>query len=176
MNLTLTLTLALALTRPAAAAANAHLDCAGQAHSRGFDAGGASVSRQTTPLTAPQLGPCASSGHAWRLRAARHSQEEAGPLGAQPRPRLLEPASSTVARTWRPSALQVPAIGLNVVGVNDVAEAHVKALLTPDTVGKRMLVAAGNLRMPLPLTLTLPRTLTLPLPLPLPLPLTQPLP
>ena len=70
----------------------------------------------------------------------------------------------------------MPAIGLNVVGVNDVAEAHVKALLAPDTAGKRMLVAAGNLRMPLPLTLTLPRTLTLPLPLPLPLTLTQPLP
>jgi len=41
----------------------------------------------------------------------------------------------------------VPAIGLNVVGVNDVAEAHVKALLAPDTVGRRMLVAAGNLLM-----------------------------
>ena len=34
------------------------------------------------PLAVPQLGSCASSGRAWRLWAARHSQEEAGPLGA----------------------------------------------------------------------------------------------
>ena len=31
----------------------------------------------------PQLGSCASSGRAWRLWAARHSREEAGPLGAR---------------------------------------------------------------------------------------------
>ena len=31
-------------------------------------------------LTVPQLGPYASSGRAWRLWAARYSQEEAGPL------------------------------------------------------------------------------------------------
>ena len=35
-------------------------------------------------MAAPQLGSCASPGRAWRLWAARHSQEEAGPLGAQP--------------------------------------------------------------------------------------------
>ena len=41
------------------------------------------ASRVKVPLLAePQLGSCASSGRAWRLRAARHSQEEAGPLGA----------------------------------------------------------------------------------------------
>ena len=34
------------------------------------------------PLAVLQLGSCASSGRAWRLWAARHSQEEAGPLGA----------------------------------------------------------------------------------------------
>ena len=36
------------------------------------------------PLAVPQLGSCASSGRAWRLWAARHSQEEASPLDAQP--------------------------------------------------------------------------------------------
>ena len=35
-------------------------------------------------MAAPQLGSCASPGRAWRLWVARHSQEEAGPLGAQP--------------------------------------------------------------------------------------------
>ena len=45
----------------------------------------------------PPLGPCASSGRAWRLWAARHSQEEAGPLSAQPLPRVLELAASKVA-------------------------------------------------------------------------------
>ena len=45
----------------------------------------------------PQLGSCASSGRAWRLWAARHSQEEAGPLGAQPPPRVLELAASQAA-------------------------------------------------------------------------------
>ena len=53
---------------------------------------------QSAPaLAAPQLGSCASSGSAWRLWAARHSQEEAGPLSAQPLPRLLEPAASKAA-------------------------------------------------------------------------------
>ena len=47
--------------------------------------------------SAPQLVSCASSGRAWRLRAARHSQEEAGPLGAPPPPRLLERAASIKA-------------------------------------------------------------------------------
>ena len=36
---------------------------------------------QSAPLAVPQLGSCASSGRAWRLWAAQHSQEE-GPLGA----------------------------------------------------------------------------------------------
>ena len=35
-------------------------------------------------MAAPQLGSCASPGRAWRLWAARHSQKEAGPRGAQP--------------------------------------------------------------------------------------------
>ena len=48
-------------------------------------------------FAAPQLGSCASSGRTWRLWAARHSQEEAGPLGAQPLPLLLERAASKAA-------------------------------------------------------------------------------
>ena len=37
---------------------------------------------QSASLAVPQLGSCASSGRAWRLWAARHSQEEPGPFGA----------------------------------------------------------------------------------------------
>ena len=47
---------------------------------------------------APQLGSCASSGRAWRLWAARHSQQGAGPLGAPPLPRLLELAARLRSR------------------------------------------------------------------------------
>ena len=43
------------------------------------------------------LGSCASSGCAWRLRTARCSQGEAYPLGAQPPPRVLQPAASKAA-------------------------------------------------------------------------------
>ena len=49
------------------------------------------------PLAVPQLGSCASSERTWRLWAARHSQEVSGPLGAQPRPRVLELAASKAA-------------------------------------------------------------------------------
>ena len=52
---------------------------------------------QSAPLAVPRLGFCASSGRARRLWAARHSQEEAGPLGAQPLPRVLELTASKVA-------------------------------------------------------------------------------
>eukprot|EP00964_Phaeocystis_antarctica_P097732 scaffold63814_cov63-Phaeocystis_antarctica.AAC.2 len=52
---------------------------------------------QSAPFVVPQLGSCASSGRAWRLWAARHSQEEAGPLGAQPLPRVLERAVTKAA-------------------------------------------------------------------------------
>ena len=45
----------------------------------------------------PLLGSCASSGRAWRLWAARCSQGKAGPLGAQPVPRLLELVAFKVA-------------------------------------------------------------------------------
>eukprot|EP00964_Phaeocystis_antarctica_P022619 scaffold12575_cov47-Phaeocystis_antarctica.AAC.1 len=52
---------------------------------------------QSARLAVPQLGSCASSGRAWRLRAARHSREEACPLGAQPLPRVLELAATKTA-------------------------------------------------------------------------------
>ena len=52
---------------------------------------------QSAPLAAPPLGSCASSGRAWRLWAARHFQEEAESLGAQPLPQVLELAASKVA-------------------------------------------------------------------------------
>ena len=48
---------------------------------------------QSAALATPELASCASSGRAWRLWAARHSQEEAGPLGAQPLPWMLELAT-----------------------------------------------------------------------------------
>ena len=51
---------------------------------------------QSAPLAVPQLAPCASSGSAWWLCAARHSQSEARPLGSQPPPQLLERAASKV--------------------------------------------------------------------------------
>ena len=51
---------------------------------------------KVSALAVPQLGSCASSGRACRLWAARHSQEEAEPLGAQPLPRVLEVAASKV--------------------------------------------------------------------------------
>ena len=48
-------------------------------------------------LAVPQLAPCTSSHHAWRLWAAWYSQGEAQPLGAQPPPRGLKRAASKVA-------------------------------------------------------------------------------
>ena len=49
------------------------------------------------PLPVPQPVPCASSGRASQLWAARHSQSEAPPLGAKPLPRVLKRAASKVA-------------------------------------------------------------------------------
>ena len=49
---------------------------------------------QSVSLAVPQLGPYASAGRAWRLRAARHSQGEASSLAVQPLPRVLEQAAS----------------------------------------------------------------------------------
>ena len=62
---------------------------------RGAAGGGDRSSMVKVPaLTAPQRSSCASSGRAWRLSAAQHSQEEVGALGAQPLPQVLEPAAS----------------------------------------------------------------------------------
>ena len=52
---------------------------------------------QSASLAVPQFSSCASSGRAWRLWAARHSQEESSPLGTQPLPPMLEPAASKAA-------------------------------------------------------------------------------
>eukprot|EP00964_Phaeocystis_antarctica_P050439 scaffold29301_cov52-Phaeocystis_antarctica.AAC.1 len=52
---------------------------------------------QSAGWAGPQPGSCASSGRAWRLRAARHSQGEARPLTAQPLPLVLELAASKAA-------------------------------------------------------------------------------
>ena len=48
-------------------------------------------------LAAPQLGPRASSGRAWRFRVAPHSQGGTQPLGPQPPPPGLKRAASKVA-------------------------------------------------------------------------------
>ena len=52
---------------------------------------------QSDPLAVPELGCSASSGRAWRLWAAQHSNAEASPLGAQPLPRVLELAAAKAA-------------------------------------------------------------------------------
>ena len=68
---------------------------------------------QSATLAVPQLGSCASSGRLWRLWAARHSQEEAGPLGAQPLPQVLEPAASKAAHcTVPPLTIQAERAGV----------------------------------------------------------------
>ena len=49
------------------------------------------------PPAVPELGPCASSGRAWRLQAGSALRgEKALPPGAQPVPRVLEPASRSI--------------------------------------------------------------------------------
>ena len=52
------------------------------------------------PEGAPAWRPCGQL-----LRAARHAQEQVGPLSAQPLPRLLEPAASRAAKS---SAFDLP--------------------------------------------------------------------
>ena len=65
---------------------------------------------QTAPFAVPQLGSRASSGRAWRPWAARHSDEEASPLGAQPPPRLETPPKPKPPVS-PPSTTQVWALG-----------------------------------------------------------------
>ena len=51
--------------------------------------------QSAAPLAGPQLGSCASSGRACgALAGSTHSQGEAGPMGAQPPPRVLELVAS----------------------------------------------------------------------------------
>ena len=72
------------------------------------------------PGQCPSSAPLPPPGRAWRLWAARHSQEEADPLGAQPLPRVLELAASEeppipppplgmlgLTRGWRPPPLRL---------------------------------------------------------------------
>ena len=56
---------------------------------------------QGAVLAPPQLGSRASSWRTWRLWAVWHSQGDAGPPGAQPLPRVLEPAASQSRRPHR---------------------------------------------------------------------------
>ena len=46
---------------------------------------------QSAVLAVPEVGSCTSSGRVWRLWAARHSQGEARPPGAQPMPAVVDP-------------------------------------------------------------------------------------
>jgi hypothetical protein len=57
---------------------------------------------QSATVAVPQLAPCASSGCAGRLWAARRFQEEAGPPAAQPLPRVLELAAAPEAADVTP--------------------------------------------------------------------------
>ena len=52
---------------------------------------------KVAPLAAPQHDYCTPSGRARWPRAARHSQCGPRPVGAQPRPLVLERAASKVA-------------------------------------------------------------------------------
>ena len=77
---------------------------------------------QTAPFAVPQLGSRASSGRAWRLWAARHSQGEAGPLGAPPLPRLLELAARLRSRRLH-RLLTIQAVTAQLEGVQANAAA-----------------------------------------------------
>ena len=74
-----------------------------------------------------QLGSCASSGRAWRLWLARPSREEAGPLGAQPLPRVLERAASKAADS---TAFDLPGVVVARKGV--IARVEVKHAHDPN--------------------------------------------
>jgi hypothetical protein len=77
---------------------------------------------QTAPFAVPQLGSRASSGRAWRLWAARHSQGEAGPLSAPPLPRLLELAARLRSRRLH-RLLTIQAVTAQLEGVQANAAA-----------------------------------------------------
>ena len=75
------------------------------------------------PWQRPQLGSCASPGRAWRLWAARHSQEEAGPLGAHATASMLELATSKAA-DFTPLTLQVQPMLEPVAALRAGLDAH----------------------------------------------------
>ena len=68
-----------------------------EADRRGAADAAAEQHGQSAALAVPQLGSCSSSGRGLWLWAARYSQIEAQPLGAQPPPRGLKRAASKVA-------------------------------------------------------------------------------
>ena len=116
----------------------------------------------------PQLGSCASSGRAWRLWAARYSQEEAGPLGAQPLPRVLElaalkAADSAAFRQTRyiveEERERTPSVG-----------SHIAFFKNGEPQGTAFEDVWAEVHYPLPLPLLLLLALPLPLPLPYPYP------
>ena len=78
--------------------------------------------KRCASLAVPQLARCASSGRTWRLWAARHSQEEPGPPGAPPPPRMLEPAASKAADF---TALDHPGLGARAISVSTHKREHV---------------------------------------------------
>lgn len=113
------------------------------------------------PFTAEDWSPetMPSSYAVSKTRAEKAAWALAGRLGLEMTtihpsfvngPLLLprSPTSTAMAkRILEGSMPAVPAIGMNVCGVQDVAEAHVKAVLDPSTAGQRLIVAAGNLLM-----------------------------
>ena len=104
-----------------------------------------------------QLGLCTSSGCAWQLWAARHSQGAVQPLAAQPQPRVLERATSKVADStaFGPNPNPNPNSGLakiqgvvstNVTdGPNKVYVGNLPNHLKPDQV-KELVEMFGELR------------------------------
>ena len=114
----------------------------------------------------PWLGSCASSGHAWRLRAAQHSQEEASSLSAQPLPRVLERAASQAADS---TAFDHPGLGARAISVSTHKREHVhladnrarNAYIRPHTALRRLAAEQAREVVGLALTLTLTLTLTL---------------
>ena len=105
----------------------------------------------------PQLGSWASSGRAWRLWTAQHSDAEAGPLGAQPPPRVLELSASKAAdlTAFEPS-------GRDGRALRPRAALHVRVLggLRGATNTLLTLTLTSSLTLTPTLTLTLTLTLT----------------
>ena len=93
LTLTLPLTLTLALTLTLPLTLTRCRGCRRWPYARGW----ARQHGQSAPLAGPQLGPRASPGRARRLWAARRSQEDASPPGAQSLPPVLGLAAPKAA-------------------------------------------------------------------------------